>query len=69
MEKNKVFKRRGRRRAVSFNPSHEYIEDSVKDFLKKGGKITKIERVNNNFENFVSMPENQSSADDFLFER
>ncbi|MCG8338105.1 MAG: hypothetical protein MJE63_26675 [Proteobacteria bacterium] len=69
MDKNRVFKRRGRRRAVGFNPSHEFIEDSVKDFLEKGGKIKKIEQVNNNYENFVSMPDTHSSADDFLFEK
>ena len=69
MDKNKVFKRRGRRRAVTFNPSHEYIQDSVKDFLQKGGKITRVERIKANYENFVSMPDALSSADDFLFER
>ncbi len=69
MEKTKSFKRHGRRRAVSFNPSHQYIESSVEEFLKQGGKITKIERVNSAYENFVGMPDAQSSADDFLFDR
>ncbi len=69
MEKTKVFKRHGRRRAVSFNPSHQYVEESVQEYLKEGGKITRIERVNGNYENFVGMPDNQSSADDFLFDR
>lgn len=67
MEKTKVFKRR--RRNVSFDPSHQFIADSVQEYLKKGGKITRIERVNGNYENFVGMPDNQSSADDFLFDR
>ncbi len=69
MDKNRVFRRRGRRRSVTFNPSHQYIEDSVQEYLKKGGKITKIERVNGNYQNFVSMPDSHVSVDDFLFDR
>lgn len=69
MDQNKAFKRRGRRRAMTFNPSHEFIQDSVQDYLKKGGKITRIERVNGNYENFVAITDVLSSADDFLFDR
>ncbi|MBU2510579.1 hypothetical protein KJ966_04550 [bacterium] len=69
VEKAKVFKRHGRRRSVSFNPSHQFIEESVQDYLEKGGRITRIERVNGNYENFVGMPDSLSSADDFLFDR
>jgi hypothetical protein len=69
MDQNVAFKRRGRRRTMTFNPSHEFIDDSVQDYLKKGGKITRIERVNGNYENFVAIPDVLSSADDFLFDR
>ena len=69
MDKNRVFKRRGRRRTATFNPSHEFIEDSVQEFLKKGGKIKRIERVNTNYENLVTVPDAHSSVDDFLFDR
>lgn len=68
MENIKVFKRRGRRRTVSFNPSHSYIEKSVEEYMKDGGKITRIERVNGSYQNFVAMADTQSSADDFLME-
>ncbi len=68
MEKAKVFKRRGRRRTVSFNPTHNYIEKSVEEYMKDGGKITRIERVNGSYQNFVAMADAQSSADDFLME-
>lgn len=69
MEKTKVFKRRGRRKSVSFNPSREYIQNSIQEFLEKGGKITRIERVNTHYQNFVSVPDTQASVDDFLFDR
>jgi len=69
MDNNKIFKRRGRGRTVSFNPSHEFIADSVQEFLKQGGKIKKIERVKENYENLVTMPDIHASADDFLFDR
>ncbi len=66
--KTKSFKRRGRRRTVAFNPSHKYIEKSVEEYLKQGGTIKRVERVNGSYQNFVAMPDVQSSADDFLME-
>ena len=69
MDKNRVFKKRARRRSASFNPNHQYIEDSIQEYLKRGGKITRIERVNGSYENFVSIPDALASADDFLFDR
>lgn len=69
MEKNKTFKRRGRRKTVSFDPSREFISSSVEEFLKQGGRITRIERVNGSYQNFVAISDALSSADDFLFDR
>ncbi len=34
---------RKRKKSKSFEPSREDVTDAMKDFLKKGGKITKIE--------------------------
>ncbi len=68
MEKFKNQKRRGRRRSVSFNPNHNYIEKSVEEFLKNGGIIKRVERVNGSYENFVSIKETNGSADEFLME-
>lgn len=68
MEKFKTQKRRGRRRSVSFDPNHTYIEKSVEEYLKEGGKITRIERVNGNYQSFVSISESNCSADEFLME-
>ncbi|MCP4752989.1 MAG: hypothetical protein GY866_19045 [Proteobacteria bacterium] len=69
MEKNKFQKRRGRRKSVSFNPNHQYVEKSVDEFLKNGGKITRIERINGSYQNFVALNDSSSaSADDFLLD-
>lgn len=68
MEQLKIQKRRGRRRSVSFEPTHNYVEKSVEEYLKAGGKITRIERVNGSYESFVSINEANGSADDFLME-
>jgi hypothetical protein len=32
-----------RRRKKKFNPNRDYVEQAVKDFLKKGGKIKKLD--------------------------
>lgn len=69
MEKFRIQRRRGRRKSVSFNPSHEDISSSVEEYLKNGGTITRIERINGNFESFVSANEPIGSADDFLMDR
>lgn len=69
MDNNRVFRKRGRRKSAAFNPTHKYIEDSVEEFLKRGGTITKVEQVNKNFENYVNMNDSQNSVDDFLFDR
>ncbi|MBU2646961.1 hypothetical protein KKI24_19795 [bacterium] len=68
MEEFKPQKRRGRRRSVSFNPNHSYVEKSIEDYLKNGGTITRIERINGSYESFVSISETNSSADEFLME-
>lgn len=68
MEKFRTGKRRGRRRSVSFNPNHSYVQKSVDEYLKNGGKITRIERINGNYESFVSASETNGSADEFLME-
>ena len=65
----KTFKNNIKRRkqGVSFNPSHEYLDDAVNKFLKKGGKITKIEDVSNDYETFMANHKSSAySADLYL---
>ena len=50
-------KKGGRRRKMnggSFNPNHEYLEDAVQNFNKKGGKIKIIETVSEDHEEFMN---------------
>ena len=68
MENTKPQKRRGRRRSVSFDRNHNYVEKSVEEYLKRGGTIKRIERVNGSYESFVSISETNGSADEFLME-
>jgi hypothetical protein len=68
MENFTIQRRRGRRKSVSFNPSHQFIAESVEAYLRGGGQITRIERINGNYESFVALNE-LASADDFLFDR
>ncbi len=68
MEKFKNQKRRGRRRSVSFDPNHNYVEKSVEAYLQEGGQITRIERINGNYESFVAISESNCSADEFLMD-
>ena len=47
--------RRGRRkkRGTSFNPNHEYVSSAVREYLDKGGKITRLKAEKENFEIFM----------------
>lgn len=69
MEKFKIPSRRGRRSAISFNPSREFLEEQISDYLNQGGTITRIESVKTNYEAIAAMPENSHLADDFLLDR
>lgn len=56
--------RRSRKKGVSFNPNRNYISSAVDEYLKNGGKITKIEMDEEAYEAFVKMRD--AAADDFL---
>jgi hypothetical protein len=50
-------KKSGRRKkmnGVSFNPNHEYLENAVQNFVKKGGEIKKIENISEDYEKFIN---------------
>lgn len=61
-QKGKFRKKRG----SSFNPNRSQINSAVEDFLKKGGKVTKLEADDTNYERFMSGKESASTVDDFL---
>ena len=43
MNQKKTGNRRLRNRADKFQPNRAYIEKAVREYLKKGGKITRVE--------------------------
>lgn len=57
-------KRRGRKKRVPFDPNHQYVANAIEEFLKGGGKITKIEVSDKMCSVFVKISD--STADDFL---
>jgi hypothetical protein len=46
--------RRKKMKGVSFNPNHEYLENAVQNFIKKGGEIKKIENISEDYEKFIN---------------
>lgn len=60
---------RRRRRHLSFNPSRQYVEDAVKEYLNEGGKITQLEAQPDSFkkDSWLTV-EDSKEADDFLKE-
>ena len=58
--------RRRRKKMTSFNPDHADVTKATEEFLKKGGNITRIEDIHDEFESFITHREVRSPADDFL---
>ncbi len=51
-----TFKRRpGRRRkkGISFNPNKEFLDNAKKEFMKNGGKVTKIPPVDSELTTYI----------------
>ncbi len=59
--------RRGRRsKSTSFNPNKDFVRKATEDFLKHGGKITRVVDLAESFDAFVNTKEAANSADEFL---
>jgi hypothetical protein len=62
----RVFRRR-RKKPASFNPSHNYVSKSVEEYLKQGGKITRIEKVDGEYQQSILNDINYyAGADEYL---
>lgn len=55
-----------RRKIVKFNPTREYLEKSILNFLNKGGRINKIEIDERSYGKFIALNDSQDSADGYL---
>ncbi|MCP4757219.1 MAG: hypothetical protein GY866_40670 [Proteobacteria bacterium] len=42
MRKTSLLRKR-RKKSISFNPNHEFVNEAIKDYIRNGGRITKIE--------------------------
>ena len=49
-----------------FNPKRPFIKKEVDKYLKKGGKITRIEFNKKLYDNFINVPNEGSAVNDFL---
>ena len=50
----------------SFKPDHHYVEKAIKDYMKNGGKIKKINIEKENSDQIYSYPLNSTDVDEFL---
>lgn len=55
-------KRRNYQSKKLFNPGHDFIKKAIIEYVRKGGKITRIEKV----EYDPSIPGDTSDVDEFL---
>ena len=55
-----------RRKGIAFKPSQEFLDEAVRDFLNKGGKIEKIEFSKKNTDTFLSAKTSRKEVDNFL---
>ena len=63
--KKYTIKKRRKKDENAFIPNQAYIDESVEEYIKKGGKITRI-ITEDCYAKFVSMPTVAGAADDFL---
>lgn len=58
-----------RRRHLSFDPNSQFIAEAVEEYLKGGGKITRLEAQpeNSKQDSWISIEDNKE-ADEFLNE-
>ena len=56
--------RRGKK--TCFNPTREFVDSAVQEFLDRGGHITKVEKIDKNYRGFLAIRDLVSPADEFL---
>jgi hypothetical protein len=61
MEQTPTGKRKGRQ-SKAFNPKRDFLNEAVKDYLRRGGKITKIIDETEGYERMVNISEEMPSG-------
>lgn len=59
-------KRRSRKKSVKFKPTHDFLNQAISDYLEKGGKITRIQFNEESWKDYISIPSEPGSVDEFL---
>ena len=58
-------RRKTRKNSIKFKPSRKLIESAVDEYLKNGGKITRLKPVRD-FQDIISVKGSVLEADEFL---
>ncbi len=58
--------RRRNKKHTSFQPDKKTVQVAVDEYLKDGGKITKIEYTSKSYKQFVAQKEMGSLVDEYL---
>jgi hypothetical protein len=64
--KKKPVRKALKNRGVRFKPSRDFLDKAMAEYLAEGGKITRIEIEEKDYQDFVATPESPSTVDDFL---
>ena len=61
-------KNKKRKNSKPFDPKREYVNEAVKDYLQRGGKITKIIDESAEYDQFGIIPEGFPAHNGFMTE-
>ncbi len=57
-----LMNKRKKKQSKAFNPKRDFLDEAVKDYLRRGGKITKIIDDSEAFDPIGNIPEEIPSA-------
>ncbi len=63
-----IVKSRKRKKSKDFDPNREYLDEAVKDYLERGGKIKKIIDVADDLDQINGFQRNRLPVDEFLMD-
>ncbi|MCK5642016.1 MAG: hypothetical protein KAJ19_14525 [Gammaproteobacteria bacterium] len=64
--KKYINRRSQRNKSLRFNPTHDFLNKAVTDYLANGGTITKLEFDEKSFRDFIATSESPIAVDEFL---
>ena len=61
-----ITKSRKGKKSKGFDPNRDYLNDAVKDYLERGGRIKKVVDITEDYDQFGTVQDALIPADDFL---